>query len=235
MNKVTINSDFRVINHVQAPTFQAISETPNLIRVSTDFAIQHGGAAVRRFIQSLPIDWAPNTYQLTVLRDRLRPGYHPTAPGFHVDGEIGSNYGLATFLGNTVPTEHVICCMGEEGVDIDTTEFVVGPLELEVPEIRDEIRKGFGWWHFQIESELQKRNSEVQLISIPPNSLAKYNHHAFHRSPKARTNGNRVLCRASRVVGRLVETNFANEVMPEDGQAYITTETGWERVAVDEI
>jgi hypothetical protein len=229
---IEIPSDFRIVERFQ-PT-DSPAKVPSLYGATSRFARQVGGVIMNNFLDIVEDRWPAETFSVYAWNTELIPGTWPT-PGvqWHADGNQ-----CTSFLHTNAPhaTEHIGCSLVYEGPTKETTtEFVVGNVRLSVEKALTGKKYSYEWWHKQIEMQIR----EGQITTEFPNSGDVYvhDHRAFHRGPKAKQYGKRLLLGASRFLGGIGLRLTGNDKVINIDHCFVPREdnSGWEMTDIKDL
>jgi hypothetical protein len=184
-------------------TKEEISNEPMFYRASKEFALENSGPITKSFLENMPEDWQNVPVTIDTRVHMLMPGWYPCIPGMHhddiprtrIDGQ--PNY--------TEPNYNADHLMGLVNGDIAPTEFAVGKIDLEIPEIGSLVYRE---WHPKVMEAIE--NNTLESVSAESYKYIQFNNYAFHQGTKAVSSGWRWFIRVSRNTERAL--NCKNEI-----------------------
>jgi hypothetical protein len=184
-------------------TKEEISNEPMFYRASKEFALENSGPITKLFLENMPEDWQNVPVTIDTRVHMLMPGWYPCIPGMHhddiprtrIDGQ--PNY--------TEPNYNADHLMGLVNGDIAPTEFAVGKIDLEIPEIGSLVYRE---WHPKVMEAIE--NSTLESVSAESYKYIQFDNYAFHQGTKAVSSGWRWFIRVSRNTERAL--NCKNEI-----------------------
>jgi len=182
---------------------EVISNEPMFYRASADFAYTNGGAITRAFLEGLPNDWKDIPVTIDSRVHMLMPGWFPCIPGMHHDDIPRTRSdGQPNYQTIDYSADHL---MGLINGDVAPTEFAVGEIDLEIPDLGQLIYRK---WHPEIMSAIEA--GKLKSVSAESNHYIQFDNFSFHQGTKAVKPGWRWFARISRNTDRA--NNCKNEI-----------------------
>jgi hypothetical protein len=170
---------------------ETISNEPMFYRASADFAYERGGPITKSFLDNMPSDWKNTPVTIDSRVHMLMPGWYPCIPGMHHDDIPRTRIdGQPNYESQNYEAIHL---MGLINGDVAPTEFAVGEIDLEIPEIGQLIYRE---WHPKVMEAIA--NGTLKSVSAESNRMIQFDNYAFHQGTKAVKSGWRWFIRVSR-------------------------------------
>ncbi len=189
-----------------------IKNEPMFFNCDLNFALEHGGAITRAFIEALPSEeWfdIPAVFDSRV--HMLMPGWYPAIPGWHHDdvprpeiptGQHFITAGQPDYDNPRYKSEHIL---GLVNADVCPTEFALGNCTMPaIPEGELIYRT----WHKEVEDLLA--HDMLTHFKAKDRTLYYFDWQTFHSGDKAHTNGWRWFGRVSKNTERA--SKVTNEI-----------------------
>lgn len=200
------------------PLDQYVKNEPMMFNATLEWAHENGGPITRKFIESLPVGWEPDS----IIDSRvhmLMPGWWPCIPGWHHDDVPRSVVtGQPNYVDPEYSSEHIL---GLVNADTAPTEFLIGDISLELPTRGETI---YRVWNDQIDEAIST-NTGLQVVQAESQMLYQFDCNTFHRGTQCVKGGWRWFGRVSRNTDRMKSPS--NEIRRQV-QVYLEMPTmGW--------
>jgi hypothetical protein len=183
-----------------------VKNEPMLFNCDREHASRLGGPLTRAFLEFLPESWLhAHDFVVDSRVHMLMPGWFPAIPGYHHDDVPRSTVdGQPNYLAPEYRSQHVMMLVNAA---VCPTEFAVGSMDFELPEIGELVYKR---WHPQV--EIAVAQGRLHLERVPDRTLAYFNDRTWHQATPAVSNGWRWFVRASRSTGRKPTNELRRQV-----------------------
>lgn len=226
MKTIDINSQINILtnqeNIMRNFTQEDVKNETMFFSADLEFAWNAGDRITRDFIRSLPDNWRnrPNLILDTRVH-MLMKGWLPAIGGYHCDDvtRLNRNDKQPDMTDANWKSEHITALIGGE---ISATEFIIGNMQLEVPEDGEGVV--YKRCHKQIEKMLEDKSDNIKQVFIPSNHLVEFNHNTFHKATKATEFGFRWWARLSSYGSPRV---VHNEIRKNANVYIVSEQEGW--------
>lgn len=207
-SKISYGPELSVFTQAQ------VKDEPMLFNCDTEAAYRLGGPITRQFLSRL----APDFRERGIVDTRvhmLMPGWYPCIPGWHHDDVPRST---ATGQPNySTPEYRAKHCLALVNAEICPTEFLVGDIDVPMPDINRTIYKE---WDDYLQGPGQHQGLR---LTAPDLRLVYFDCDTFHRGTRAISAGWRWFGRVSIDTGRKPTNELRKQV-----QAYLgVVNSGW--------
>jgi hypothetical protein len=184
-----IKSDVYFGNSVISQPESLIKSESMLLNCDVSNASTLGSTLTNLFLSALPQDWTDGPLIIDSRSHMLMPGWYPCLPGWHHDEVPRTRSDEQPDYHSPFRSKQAMLLLNG---DICPTEFALGNLDIDIPEIGSIIYRD---WHPIINQACDDK--KLTKISAPSNKIIFFTDRTWHQGTQAVKTGNRFFIRAT--------------------------------------
>jgi hypothetical protein len=184
-----IQSNIHFGKTVPHQTEFSIKSEPMLFNCNVSHAASLGSTLTDLFLSALPQDWTDGPLIIDSRSHMLMPEWYPCIPGWHHDEVPRTRSDSQPDYHSPFRSTHAMLLLNGA---ICPTEFALGNLDIDIPEIGSVIYRS---WHPIVSQACTDK--KLTKLSAPSNKIIFFNDRTWHQGTKAIKTGFRFFIRAT--------------------------------------
>ena len=184
-----IKSDIYFGNEIPTQPESLIKSEPMLLNCDVSHASTLGSTLTNLFLSALPQDWTDGPLIIDSRSHMLMPGWYPCLPGWHHDEVPRTRSDAQPDYHSPFRSKQAMLLLNG---NVCPTEFAIGSIDIDIPEIGSVIYRD---WHPIINQACSDK--KLTKVSAPSNRIIFFSDRTWHQGTQAVKTGNRFFIRAT--------------------------------------